>query len=68
MKFNPVREVLDGQRVVLVDDSIVRGTTSRKLVRMLRKQRRHRGALPHRLAAGHAIPASTASTRRAAAS
>jgi amidophosphoribosyltransferase len=36
VKFNPVREVLDGRRVVVVDDSIVRGTTSRKLVRMLR--------------------------------
>jgi amidophosphoribosyltransferase len=37
VKFNPVREVLDGQRVVVVDDSIVRGTTSRKLVRLLRR-------------------------------
>jgi amidophosphoribosyltransferase len=37
VKFNPVREVLAGSRVVLVDDSIVRGTTSRKLVRMLRR-------------------------------
>jgi amidophosphoribosyltransferase len=37
VKFNPVREVLAGRRVVLVDDSIVRGTTSRKLVRMLKR-------------------------------
>jgi len=37
MKYNPVREVVDGQRVVIVDDSLVRGTTSRSLVRMLRK-------------------------------
>jgi amidophosphoribosyltransferase len=37
MKHNPVREVLDGQRVVVVDDSLVRGTTSRSLVRMLRE-------------------------------
>ena len=37
VKFNPVREVLAGRRIVLVDDSIVRGTTSRKLVRMLKK-------------------------------
>ncbi|MEO5617542.1 MAG: amidophosphoribosyltransferase [Candidatus Eisenbacteria bacterium] len=37
VKFNPVREVLQGKRIVLVDDSIVRGTTSRKLVRMLRR-------------------------------
>jgi len=37
VKFNPVKEVLDGKRVVVVDDSIVRGTTSRKLVRLLRR-------------------------------
>lgn len=37
VKFNPVQEVLDGKRVVVVDDSIVRGTTSRKLVRLLRR-------------------------------
>jgi len=37
MKYNPVREVLDGQRVVVVDDSLVRGTTSMSLVRMLRQ-------------------------------
>jgi len=37
VKFNPVREVLENQRVVVVDDSIVRGTTSRKLVRLLRR-------------------------------
>lgn len=37
LKLNPVREVLNGKRVVMVDDSIVRGTTSNKLVAMLRE-------------------------------
>jgi amidophosphoribosyltransferase len=36
VKLNPVRSLLAGQRVVLIDDSIVRGTTSRKIVKMVR--------------------------------
>jgi len=36
LKLNAVREVLKGKRIVVVDDSIVRGTTSRKIVKMLR--------------------------------
>jgi amidophosphoribosyltransferase len=41
VKLNALREVLDGRRVVVVDDSIVRGTTSRKIVEMLRRAGAH---------------------------
>jgi amidophosphoribosyltransferase len=37
IKLNPVRPLLEGKRIVLVDDSIVRGTTSKKIVRMMRE-------------------------------
>jgi amidophosphoribosyltransferase len=37
LKLNAVRSLLEGKRVVLIDDSIVRGTTSKKIVRMIRQ-------------------------------
>jgi amidophosphoribosyltransferase len=37
LKFNPMRPLLEGKRVVLVDDSIVRGTTTPQVIRLLRK-------------------------------
>ncbi len=37
IKLNPVRHLIDGKRIVLIDDSIVRGTTSKKIVRMVRE-------------------------------
>jgi amidophosphoribosyltransferase len=36
VKLNPVRDLLKGKRVILIDDSLVRGTTSRKIVKMVR--------------------------------
>jgi amidophosphoribosyltransferase len=61
IKYNAVREVLEGKRVVVVDDSLVRGTTSRGLVRLIREAARGRctSASPARRSD---IPASTVST------
>ena len=36
MKLHPVREAIEGKRIVVVDDSLVRGTTSRQIVKLLR--------------------------------
>lgn len=36
LKLNPVKKIIDGKRIAIIDDSIVRGTTSRKIVKMLR--------------------------------
>jgi amidophosphoribosyltransferase len=37
IKLNPVRDLIEGKRIILIDDSIVRGTTSKKIVRMVRE-------------------------------
>ncbi len=37
IKLNPIRQILEGKRIVVVDDSIVRGTTSKKIVKMIRE-------------------------------
>ena len=37
IKLNPIRDLINSKRVVLIDDSIVRGTTSKKIVRMVRE-------------------------------
>jgi amidophosphoribosyltransferase len=47
LKHNPNRAKLQGKRIVLVDDSIVRGTTSKKIVQMVRDAGRRRSAFSH---------------------
>jgi amidophosphoribosyltransferase len=37
LKLNPIKDLIEGQRVILVDDSIVRGTTSKKVVALVRE-------------------------------
>ena len=53
LKHSANRAVVNGKRIVLIDDSIVRGTTSIKIVQMMRDAGATRGAFPHRLAADH---------------
>ena len=54
LKFNPLPEVVAGKRLVVVDDSIVRGNTTRQIVQMLREAGRCRGAPPDLRAADQA--------------
>lgn len=42
LKLNPVIELIKGKRIVIIDDSIVRGTTSRKIIRMAKQIKRRR--------------------------
>ena len=61
MKYNPLPEMLRGKRVIVVDDTIVRGTTTTPVVAMLRRAGATRGAHAHHLAAD---PASVLLRRR----
>ena len=51
MKFNPLPEVVGGKRLVVVDDSIVRGNTTRQIIVDAARRRRDRGAPAHLRAA-----------------
>ena len=53
MKHSANRAAIEGKRIILIDDSLVRGTTSKKIVRMMRDAGAARGAFPPRLAADH---------------
>ena len=62
LKLNALESVIRGKRVVVVDDSIVRGNTQRAIVRMLREAGAAERARQDLLPAGASGPASTAST------
>ena len=51
IKLNPLREVVRGKRLIVVDDSIVRGTTTKQIVGLLRKAGAARGPRPDQRAA-----------------
>ena len=51
IKLNPLREVVAGKRLIVVDDSIVRGTTTKRIVELLRKAGATRGPRPDQRAA-----------------
>ena len=55
LKHNANRALLEGKRVILVDDSIVRGTTARKIVDMVRAAGANRGAFAHFQPAHHSL-------------
>ena len=68
MKLNPLRENIAGKRLVVVDDSIVRGTTQKQLVADAARGGRPRGPPPDHVAARTSGRASTAWTPATAAS
>ncbi len=60
IKLNPQSLVLKGKRVIVIDDSLVRGTTSQKIIRLVRSERELRkctSGLPHRRRQDHAFTA-----------
>ena len=55
LKLSPVRSVVDGKRIIVVDDSLVRGTTSRKIVKMLPTRALARSTSVSRAAETHTV-------------
>ena len=64
MKLNVLEENVRGKRIIMIDDSIVRGTTSGKIVRLPERCRRRRGTRPHQFTSGPLIPVIWESIRR----